>query len=198
MAVDWVARGIGGAAVVVSACTAIFAARRQRRALRPVVICEEISGPQEVPDGGQLAAVVRLNNPSGAPAYNLRLGIELNGARVTWGEELINPPRLNELGAGEDTDAQRVLIPAGWAFEREADPWAERVYWVDYQDVTDWWWTTRNPWRGHQDVAVRLIGGKLRWWLHRRLESRRQRRALRTGRRAAERALEAARPKEPD
>jgi hypothetical protein len=46
VAVDWFARGIGVGGIAVGACTAIFTARRQRRVLRPLVICEEIKGPK--------------------------------------------------------------------------------------------------------------------------------------------------------
>lgn len=194
MAVDWFARGIGGGGIAVAVWTALSAARRERRQLRPIVICVEVQAPTEVPEGGQLAAIVQVRNQSAAAAYNVRLGIELAGARITWGEEMLNPPRLNQLLAGQDAGELQVLVPSGWAFERGTDPRAERVYWVDYQDASDWWWTARNPWQGQEDVEVRLIGGKLRWWLHRRVQSTRQRRALRRGQRAAQRALEAGPP----
>ncbi len=195
VAVDWFGRAIGAGGLLVAAWTA-FIQQRQGRLLRPMVLCEEVAAPHEMSAGGQLVARVRLSNTSDAAAYNLRLGVELHGARVSWGEELSNPPRLNKLSAGEETDPQDVLIPPGWAFERPANPWAERVYWVDYQDSADRWWTARNPWRGGEDLDVKLIGGKLRWWLHRWMQRRRETHALRKGARAAKRALRAAPPTE--
>lgn len=192
MAIDWVGRGIGGGGLLVAVWTA-WGARRDRRRARPMVICEEVQPPEETSQS-QLVARVRLINPSDATAYNLRLGLELGGARISWGQEMSNPPRLNELTAKTGTDAQPVLIPPGWAFERTSDPWDERIYWVDYQDAGDWWWTTRNPWQGGQDVRVKLIGGPRRWWLHRQVQTLRQRWAVHRGERAARKALAAGKP----
>jgi hypothetical protein len=197
VAVDWFSRSVGAGGLALAVWSMLTAHRAQRRS-RPMVICEEVQAPQEVPEGGQLVAQVRLSNPSDTAAYNLRLGLELEGARITWGDEMSNPPRVDKLPAGTDTDPKIVLIPPGWAFEREADPWSKRVYWVDYQDSADWWWTANNPWDGHEDVRVKSIGGRARWWLHRRVQAGRQRRAMRKGQRAAERSLPAARAVEPD
>lgn len=184
MAIDWVSRGIGGAGVAMAMLT-WWSNRPARRGTRPIVICEEMTPPQEVREGGRLAATVRLRNSSDATAYNLRLGLQLSRARISWGQEMSDPPRLNHLSPGVCTDAQPVLVPPGWAFERPTDPWPERQYWVDYQDGADQWWTTRNPWQGTQDLKVRRVGGRLRWWLHRRVQARRHDRAVRRGKRAA-------------
>jgi hypothetical protein len=137
-------------------------AGRERRRVRPVVVCHE-ARKRTVRDGRDVADVY-LTNESGASAFNVRFGIEMHGVYVPWKHDQSDAEasRLNVLRPGQrepEDGVREILIPDRilWALGADVDPDDGRSYWAYYQSPAGDWWLTSNPSGRSADLTIKRI-----------------------------------------
>ena len=137
-------------------------AGRERRRVRPVVVCHEAK-KRTIRDGQDIADVY-LTNESAASAFNVRFGIEMHGVRVPWKHDQgdAEASRLNVLRPGQrepEGGVRGVVIPDGvlWSLGSGVDPDDGRSYWAYYESPAGDWWLTSNPCGRSADLTITRI-----------------------------------------
>jgi hypothetical protein len=152
--------------------------RSERRRIQPIILAHEAAPP--VAKDAQQKATAYLRSEGSGPAFNVRFGIELAGARYAFTLDATDA----ETGARQRTIRERERIPGDpseafiWFFPRDAywsgvevDEMSEhRLYWCRYENAFGQTWETRNPWCRSDHMTIHRVR-----WLGRR--ERRERRA---------------------
>lgn len=146
-----------GATGVAIALGREWAAVRERRRARPVVIVHEERGRHFRDDGG-VAVLVWLSNESSASAFNVRFEVEFGDVAIPFRHpQDEEPARVNVIRPGQrypESGVIEIRLPDALGFVGGGDPDPGRAYRAEYQSPSGEWWSTRNPWARTADFTV--------------------------------------------
>jgi hypothetical protein len=142
----------------IGAWQGVLMKRSERKRTQPIVVAYERAAP--TPNGSDLVFAVSLANEGSGPAFNVRFGVELNGAEHSYEPRPAGQQGAGDvpraLGAGRTlpdvADAYPLVAPDVGAVERTV--LENRVYWCRYENAFGDSWETRNAWRPEVELHI--------------------------------------------